>query len=446
MAERRDDPYREFADEAELAIRTLITGIGQIIWWLVRHPRISLPLAGIGWIAGTASIAAAFSATCIVLIVLLLWRLFHRRSFNRAMGNRLRIWWRYKRRWHGVAAQSRLAIRRGETEMVPKIRSGRITPTSDELTLSLIPGQTPEDIEKAAPALAHAFGAKAAHVRVTGPGRVRLSFTMRDPLAAVVPPMRIPDEPDLERVPIGIREDGSAWELRIAGTHVLIAGVTGSGKGSVLWSTLAGISPAISDGSVEVWAIDPKGGMELGIGAPLFSRFQAADPEGAAELLEDAVVRMKERAARLAGSVRRHQATPDDPLLLIVIDEVANLTAYLPDRKLKARISDALALLLTQGRAVGVSVIAALQDPRKEVIALRNLFPTRIALRLDEPAQVDMVLGEGARLAGARCDQIPAHLPGVGYVRIDGVREPARVRAAYLGDRDVSRVAETRSV
>jgi DNA segregation ATPase FtsK/SpoIIIE, S-DNA-T family len=36
-----------------------------------------------------------------------------------------------------------------------------------------------------------------------------------------------------------------------------------------------------------------------------------------------------------------------------------------------------------------------LQDPRKDVISLRHLFPTRIALRLDESDQVHLVLGDG---------------------------------------------------
>jgi S-DNA-T family DNA segregation ATPase FtsK/SpoIIIE len=126
----------------------------------------------------------------------------------------------------------------------------------------------------------------------------------------------------------------------------------------------------------------------------------------------------------------------------VCIDELATLTAYLPDRRLVARISQALALLLTKGRAVGVVVVAALQDPRKDVIAMRNLFPTRVALRLDEPMQVDMVLGDGARDQGAHCDQIPESLPGVGYCRVDGVREPVRVRAAWVSDQEIAKTAK----
>jgi S-DNA-T family DNA segregation ATPase FtsK/SpoIIIE len=104
-------------------------------------------------------------------------------------------------------------------------------------------------------------------------------------------------------------------------------------------------------------------------------------------------------------------------------------------------MAHSLGLLLTQGRAVGVSVVAALQDPRKEVLALRNLFPARVGLRLDEPSQIDMVLGDGAREQGARCDRIPTALPGVGYVRLDGVREPTRVRAGYVTDEDIAAMA-----
>jgi len=85
-------------------------------------------------------------------------------------------------------------------------------------------------------------------------------------------------------------------------------------------------------------------------------------------------------------------------------------------------------------------VVAALQDPRKEVLNIRNLFPDKIALRLDEPSQVDMVLGDGARDRGAFCDQIssdPRTGAGVGYVRLEAAPDPVRVRAAFVSDDDI---------
>jgi DNA segregation ATPase FtsK/SpoIIIE, S-DNA-T family len=79
-----------------------------------------------------------------------------------------------------------------------------------------------------------------------------------------------------------------------------------------------------------------------------------------------------------AGVTRLHEPSLDEPLIVVMVDELASLTAYLTDREAKKRISAALSLLLSQGRAVGVLVVAVLQDPRKDVLPARDLFPTRI--------------------------------------------------------------------
>ena len=124
----------------------------------------------------------------------------------------------------------------------------------------------------------------------------------------------------------------------------------------------------------------------------------------------------------------------DEPLVLVIVDELSTLTAYEPDTKLRNRATAAISALLARGRAAAVVVLAAAQDPRKEVVSFRSLFPTKIALRLDTPSQVDMVLGDGMHSMGALADRIPAGRPGVGYVTVEGIREPVRVRAAYVTD------------
>ena len=129
---------------------------------------------------------------------------------------------------------------------------------------------------------------------------------------------------------------------------------------------------------------------------------------------------------------------------MVLVDEVAFLTAYQPDRKLRERIMNALATLTTQGRAVGYCVVAALQDPRKDVLTIRNLFPDRIAMRLDEPEQVDMVLGDGARDRGAACELISSHPAvgaGVAFVRLESDPDPVRVRAGWVSDTDIADLA-----
>ena len=151
-------------------------------------------------------------------------------------------------------------------------------------------------------------------------------------------------------MPIGRRQDGTPWTHRLIGTHLLVAGATGSGKGSVVWSLIRAMGRAIRDRSVEVWAIDPKGGMELNPGAGLFTRFAYADPASMVELLEDAVALMRDRAERLRLSgLRSHTPSVADPLVVVVVDEMAALTAYCGDRELKKRAESALQLLLSQG-------------------------------------------------------------------------------------------------
>jgi S-DNA-T family DNA segregation ATPase FtsK/SpoIIIE len=423
----------------------LIVGGLLVVWGILRRPVLSVPIAVYSALVAWLGSHDAQALVVWALLALGIWRLAHKRSFERIVGGRLRSAWRclwvYERRWRATMSMSGLSKRVRRREAVPKVRAVRSTPWSDRVLVKLLLGQCTEDFERAAPELAHSFGARSCRVHEDRPGRVWLQFTTADPLRAVVPALPIPEAVDLERVAVGLQEDGQPWQLRVRGTHLLIAGATGAGKGSVLWSLVRGLAPVIRDGLVAVWAIDPKGGMELGPGRPLFARFCCAEFDAMADLLDEAVEVMKDRARRLAGITRLHEPTVREPLILVVVDEIATLTAYQTDRKLRDRIAHSLGLLLTQGRAVGVCVVAALQDPRKEVLAFRNLFPTRVGLRLDEPVQIDMVLGDGAREQGARCDRIPANLQGVGYVRLDGIREPTRIRAGYVTDEDIAVMA-----
>jgi S-DNA-T family DNA segregation ATPase FtsK/SpoIIIE len=193
---------------------------------------------------------------------------------------------------------------------------------------------------------------------------------------------------------------------------------------------------------VRILGADPKL-MELAYGRALFDRYgqHESDPGAIVVMLEGTVAGMQARAAQLAGRQRNHQPTAEHSFTVIFVDEVAFLTAYQPDKKLRERALAAIATLTTQGRAVGYCVVAALQDPRKDVLTIRNLFPDRIAMRLDEPEQVDMVLGDGSHDRGATADQIspdPATGAGVAYVRLESDPDPVRVRGAWVSDDDIT--------
>ena len=128
------------------------------------------------------------------------------------------------------------------------------------------------------------------------------------------------------------------------------------------------LGPAVRRGMVEVWALDPKGGMELAAGASLFARFVHGRDTEFADTLEAAVASTQRRQQTLRGQSRFHEPSTDEPLVVLLIDELAALTGYVGDRETKRRIANALGLLLSQGRAVGVVVVAAVQDPRKDTI------------------------------------------------------------------------------
>lgn len=439
---------------AAWAGRKAAEGIG----WLARHPVVLLPVLLL-WL--TAKVVAGLGpwpllvAAVLAVGGLVAWRRMRPESFTRQVVWRLRGAVRgrfvYRFAWQPAMVTTGLAVRVDAREYLPKVRTVRSTGGVDQLRVRMLPGQTIEDWANAAPRLAQTFDAQECRVRsVEGSRReLVLWFLVHDPLTRLVDAPPVAGTVDLAGLPVARREDGLTYRLRLLGTHLLVVGATGSGKGSVIWSLVAALGPGIRDRLVQVWALDPKGGMELAAGQGLFARFVYGDPEvGTAYeadfacVLEEAVVVMRRRQASLRGITRLHEPTAAEPLIVIVVDELASLTAYVQDRDAKKRIAAALSLLLSQGRAVGVTVVGAVQDPRKEILGVRDLFPTRIALRLSEADQVGLVLGAGARDRGARCDQIPEYLPGVGYVGIDGIAEPVRVRFPYITDDDIAALVD----
>ncbi|URM95287.1 cell division protein FtsK [Actinomadura madurae] len=435
--------------EGLVLLVNLVRALVRTVVFLVRNIVPVTVLSVLGWLGLRFGWLVPVLVLALVAVGLAVWATVDRPSFVRYAARPARARWRlvcvYRRHWQPVLVTAGLTKVHKGREYLPSLVRVRSGPTSDRVLVKMLKGQAPDAWESVAVNLAHGFGATLVRVRDGDrPGRVWLEFVRRDALAVPFPALPVPDasEVDLSGLEIGRAEDGSPWLLRLLGTHVLIAGATGAGKGSVIWSTIRALLPLMLGGLVEVWAVDPKR-MELSFGRALFERYgrYSDDPKGGmVDMLEAAAEDMNARAERFAGVTRSFTPSHEFPFRVIVVDELAFLTAYCPERDLRKRAESALAVLTSQGRSVGYCVIGAQQDARKEVNNLRNLFPDRIALRLDEDDQVDMVLGDGARDRGALADQIssvPEIGAGVGFVRLETSPDPVRVRAAYVSDDDI---------
>jgi S-DNA-T family DNA segregation ATPase FtsK/SpoIIIE len=436
--------------------------------WLVRHWRTTLTSTGLGawlywWGWPSLLITAALAG-----LALGLWWWRGRESFEPRAGRWLRSWWLhwavYARRMPGWLRACGLSVtdpgqpvqlqltpfRRGPVaprprprrDQLPRVTRVRSGPSWDEVQVRLVPGQTPEDFDEAARALAVARGVNRCQVRELAPDVVSIDFQRRDRLAQLVTCRSLAEladvageEIDLRRVWSGRTEYGTDWHQPLAGGHTLTAGATGAGKNSHGWCPLVSIAPAIRDGLVRVSAIDPKG-MELAYGRRIFHRY-AVTSRDALSLLDDLIDGMEARKREFAGHHRTVPVTRETPAELLEFDEIGALIRYVGDRKTREAIVDRVALLTTQGRALGYTLRGYVQEPTKDTVPVRELFPRRICLRVASKTHVGMVLGDQAYDRGAWANRIGESEAGVGYLFGEGIREPLRVRAGWVSDETI---------
>ncbi|HEV3291317.1 MAG TPA: FtsK/SpoIIIE domain-containing protein, partial [Streptosporangiaceae bacterium] len=272
--------------------------LGWIIRLVFRHPLAASVVAltaaiwlKLGWVTLVALVLAA-------VVMLACWRWCWPVSFSRWVGRPARGKWRtwyYRRRWAAVMTIAGVAPWYQGRTLLPVL--GKVTATryTDRVMVRLVSGQSAADFADHADNLAHGFGAMLCRVRSARSGAVVLEFIRRDALAALVPALPIPAHPDLKALPVGKREDGLPWLVKLHGTHVLIAGATGAGKASLLWGLVRAMFPLIQDGLVKVLAADPKL-MELAYGRVIFDTYgtYAADPAAIAAMLDRAVADMQD--------------------------------------------------------------------------------------------------------------------------------------------------------
>lgn len=331
----------------------------------------------------------------------------------------------------------------GERLTMPRLVRVERTSLGPVALFSSIPGSTEASYSRATEALKTSLRVKGLRIeqlpKDIAEGVMRFTFVTMDPLESLVPSAFLDDNPAHSplRLPLGVTEAGAIYCLSMH--HTLIVGASGSGKGSVLQGIVRQLASLHDLGLVRLWGGDAKNSELRGFDrTSLFERvcFDAGEQ---AAMLNDLVANVLRPKQATAG--RSFVLSAESPLDVILLDEFSSLLrdpAFKPGH-------GALSILLSQGRSAGVYVIAASQEGQKSILEnFRIHFANRIALRLEQAVEVDMVMGGGALDQGAKPHLIePAsefngyRTAGIAYVKSDASPRPDRVRFAYTSDRDI---------
>lgn len=162
--------------------------------------------------------------------------------------------------------------------------------------------------------------------------------------------------------------------------HLLIAGVTGSGKSTVLRNF---IRHASSRPDVALVGIDLKA-VELAPWRPRLSGF-ATEPADALQLLLVVAAELRARRAVLLEQGAAEWDPAWGPWLVVVVDELSELAG--PD------VTPLLVSIGRLGRALGIHLVAATQRPDADTLtgALRGQFDWRLGLRVRDVNESRMI-------------------------------------------------------
>ncbi|MFC0437680.1 hypothetical protein [Kutzneria buriramensis] len=422
------------------------------IWYgavyAVRHPRTSTALGLVGGAVLLLGWETVVALVGLLVITGSTWKAAHQGSWDRFVGEFLRTWlrrwWTYRRVWERVMRRCGLVVEVDDEIHYPQIRKVSTTPFWDRLAIDMQVGQEIGEWTSAGEKLRHAFNGERIAVREIKPRGVELSLMRRDPFLHVpVPAATMPactEDIDYTALPVGLTEYLEPFTVSVVGGHLSGAGTAGSGKAGVEWNVFRALAPAIADGSVRLTFIDPKG-VELRQGRALLQD-QERDYASTAPAVKDLLARLVDdleelKEERGEAGERDHVPSPETPLNLICIDELAPLLAYWP-RATRDKIEDSLGILLTQGRALGYIVIGLVQEPTKDIFRVRDLFQRRLGLRLPTEDHTDAALTDKAVDRGAGCHNIPESLPGVCFALADGEKAAIRARLGYVRDQDIA--------
>lgn len=197
--------------------------------------------------------------------------------------------------------------------------------------------------------------------------------------------------------------------------QLLVAGTTGSGKTSLLFSLIFSAAILQSPAQLSIVVLDPKA---------VDFRSLYGLPHLAAPVVTDPLECVAALRAIVGELERRKDAGMKDPTqrVLVVIDELAELMAV-AGREVEALIQR----INSVGRGLGIHVIGATQKPTADLLGsvLKSNFPVRAVGRV--------VSADDAKVAAGKYGTGAESLPGLGsFLFVNG--DTHRVQAYHAAD------------
>lgn len=310
-----------------------------------------------------------------------------------------------------------------------RVRVGKIASLADDLALAL----AAERIRIQAP--------------VPGKGYVGIEVPNEEislvALREVIESEAFLKKPDPLRLALGQNVSGQPVTANLANMpHLLIAGATGSGKSVCVNALIACLLLRNTPDDLRMIMIDPK-------------RVELTNYNGIPHLLAPVVVEMERVVGALQWVTRemdaRYQKFHDTktrnlaeynqkivpaggkklPLLVVIIDELADLMMLAPDQTEKA-----ITRLAQLARATGIHLVIATQRPSVDVVTglIKANLPARIAFAVSSGVDSRVILDQpGAERLLGRGDML---------FQAPDAPAPVRLQGVYVSDVEIQRLVQ----
>lgn len=249
-------------------------------------------------------------------------------------------------------------------------------------------------------------------------------------------------------IPIGQGVDGPVWRSLLETGHILVGGESGSGKSTWLNAALAALLATHTPQELQVAIVDPKEvEFQTYQGVPHLFAPLATEVDEASALTARLMAEMDRRRAlfKHAGAKnlpgynqRNSELNPAPgkgrlPLILFIIDEVTDIALA---AGLKSPFYTDLIRLSSKGRAFGLAMVLATQNPKAKVLdtLIRGNMSTRIAFRVATAEHSRIILGCG----GAQ--ELPRTVRGRLKARLG--RGLETLQGLYITDEEVERLTD----